>query len=115
MAESDDDLTVVDETDFPMHPSIPSCLGRLHAPTKSEMARRRHVAFNPPHDGKRYKHPKRVSDPKSISPTVHEKSYRNRCFVVPASRLFCTACREEPSVKARVLKLQVKCAKHNGR
>ena len=116
VTESDDgltSLTVIDETDSPIHPSIPSLLDKLRAPTKSELARKRRVAVNPPRDGKRYKRPRCVSDPKSITPDMRVKSYPNECFVVSAGKLFCTACREELSVKASVLKLHVKCAKHN--
>ena len=114
--ESDDgptSLTVIDETDSPICPSIPSLLGKLDAPTKSELARKCRVACNPPRDGKRFKRPRCVSDPKSITPETRVKSYWNECFVVLAGTLFCTACREELLVKASVLKLNVKCAKHN--
>ena len=106
-------LTVIDETDSPIRPSIPSLLDKLRALTKSELARKCRVAFNPPRDGKRYKCPKCVSDPKSIPPEMRVKSYLNECFVVSAGKLFCTACREELCVKVSVLRLHVKCAKHN--
>ena len=71
------------------------------------------MAVNPPHDGKRYKRPRCVSDPKLITPEMHVKSYPNEYLVVSAGKLFCTACREELAIKVSVLKLHMKCAKHN--
>ena len=114
--ESDDGLTslsVINETDSPMCLSIPFFLDKLLAPTKSELARKQRVTFDPPHDVKHYKHPRCVSDPKLITAEMCVKSYRNECFVVSADKFFCTACREELFVKASVLMLPVKCAKHN--
>ena len=73
------------------------------------------MAFNPPRDGKCYRRPRCVSDPKSITPEMCVKSYPNECFVVSAGKFFCTACREELFIKASVLKQHVKCAKHNQR
>ena len=53
-----------------------------------------------------------MSDPKTITPAMRVKAYPEECFVVSADKLFCTACREELSMKASVLTLHVKCMKH---
>ena len=114
--EGDDGLTshtVIDKTDTTICLLIPSLLDKLRAPSKSELARKCPMTFNPPCDGKSCKRPICVSDSKSITPETHVNNYLHKCFVVSAGKLFCTACREELSVKTSALKLHMKSMNHN--
>ena len=81
----------------------PSILDRLQAPTKSDLARKRCVAVNLPHNRKRCRPPMCRSDPKTVTPGMRVKSLPKECFSVSVGKLFYTACREELSVKASVL------------
>ena len=107
--ETESEGIFVDESEYQ---PVLSILEKLRSLTISELARKRRVATNLPHDGKRYKKPNCRSDPKTITPAMRVKSHPEECFVVSAGKLFCTACREELSVKASVLQLHVKSVKH---
>ena len=52
-----------------------SLLEVLKAPRKSDLARKRCIAHNLPHDGKRHKAPKRSHDPKGVSPAQRVKEF----------------------------------------
>ena len=69
---------------------------------KAAVNRRHKVAQNLCHDGKWNKAPRWMSDPKSISVSQQVHEYSEECFVVSANKLFCTACREEVSIKVAV-------------
>ena len=90
----------------------PSILGRLWAPTKSDLARKRCIAVNLPHNGKHCRPPMCRSDPKTVTPGMRVKSFPKECFSASAGKLFCNACREELSDKASVLQQHVNSAKH---
>ena len=71
-----------------------SLLEILRAPKRSEMARKRSVAHNLPHDGRRVKAPKHSHDPKSVQPEHRVKEFPNECLTVSAKKLFSSAAAE---------------------
>ena len=81
-------------------------------PILSDLSRKRSVRSNPP-IGKKRSCSRSKSDPKSITPAKRAAEHPNEHFVVGYnSKLFCTACREELSLKASILKRHVQSAKH---
>lgn len=89
-----------------------SLLEKLRAPKRSELARKRSVAHNLPHDGRRVKAPKHSHDPKSVQPEHRVKEFPNECLTVSAKKLFCTACREEIALKRSIISSHVGSSKH---
>ena len=57
-----------------------SLLDVLKAPQRSDLARKRRVAQNLPHDGRRNKAPKRSHDPKSVVPAQRVKEFPGECL-----------------------------------
>ena len=51
-------------------------------------------------------------EPKSVTPSERVKKYPNESLVVSAGRLFCSACREEVSLKSSVISNHIRSAKH---
>ena len=89
-----------------------SLLEVLRAPKRSELARKRCVAHNLPHDGRRVKAPKHSHDPKSVQPEQRVKEFPNECLTVSAKKLFCAACREEIALKRSIISSHVGASKH---
>ena len=56
---------------------------------------------------------RRAHAPANGRPVDRVKQYPDEHFIVPANRLFCTACREEISTKKSVIDLHIKSAKHS--
>ena len=56
-----------------------SLLDVLKAPQRSDLARKRRVAQNLPHDGRRNKAPKRSHDPKSVVPAQASIQLQYNC------------------------------------
>ena len=118
-----DTVSDEDEEDTPDDPEatgdgnkVISILDRLRAPTQAEISRRRKIKTNPPPKGKRRCKGALVSDPKGISPAQRVKEFSEEPFTVSNLRLFCSACREQISLKRSVIMNHIQCAKHkNGR
>ena len=93
--------------------SVTSLIDHLRQAPKAAVKRKRKVAQNLPHDGRRNKSPSCSSDPKGV--TVHQrvKEYPNEALVVSANKLFCTVCRKEVSLKKSVITLHIKSGKHS--
>ena len=90
---------------------MPSILDVLRPAKLSELSRKRSVQSNPP-KGKR-SCARGKSDPKSVSVSQRIAKHPNEEFVVGSNgKLFCTACREELSLKSSVLKKQIQSGKH---
>ena len=79
---------------------------------RSELACKRRVAHNLPHDGRRVKVPKHSHDSKSIQPEQRVREFPNECLTVSAKKLFCTACREEVALKRSIISSHVGSSKH---
>ena len=86
----------------------------LHRPTSSKLSRKWVIGGNPPKGKKRSNGPNRRSDPKSVTPEqrLKDSRYANECFTASMGKLFCRACREEPSVKSSVINNYIKSNKH---
>lgn len=94
-------------------PEVVSVLDRLKAPTLSDPARKRKVQSNPPVGMKRSnKGSNSAFVPKSITPYDRVKEHPREPLTMRTGKLFCSACREQLSVKSQVLKLHLKSAKH---
>ena len=90
-----------------------SMLDRLRAPILSDLARNRKVQSNPPVGMKRSKKGSNSAfSPKSITPYDRVKEHPGEPLTVSTGKLFCSACKEQLSVKSQVLKLHMKSAKH---
>ena len=88
-----------------------SLLDRLRSPTSSELARKRKVDRNPP-KGKRRSRGLGLSDPKSITPQQRVNAFKGEYLTVSNNKLFCSACREELSVKCSVVRMHLNSTKH---
>ena len=90
---------------------VPSLLNCLRAPSQSKLMRKQKVRVNrPPHTAARKKKPACSTDPKSVS-VVRELS--GEMLIDSAGKLFCSACREEISLKLSIVKNHVESAKHS--
>ena len=67
----------------------------------SELGRKRKVDRNPPR-GKRRSRGLGANDPKSITPQQRVATFSGEYLTVSNNKLFCSACREELSVKSSV-------------
>ena len=99
-------------------PRVVSLLDKLCSPTPSVLACKRAVSVNPPPKGKRTCRGTgtgSASDPKSVSPSQRVKENSDQSLTVSSGRLFCTACREELSLKSSSVKSHVRSTKHQER
>ena len=53
-----------------------------------------------------------ASDPKSVAPLQRVRQFPDELLTVSAGRFFCTACREELSLKTSVIRYHVNSDKH---
>ena len=94
--------------------AVPSLLSRLRAPSQSEIMRKRKVRVNnPPHTGGRKKKPACSTDPKSVSVVQRVNKFPGEMLTNSAGKLFCSACREELSLKLSIVKNHVESTKHS--
>ena len=92
--------------------SAPSLLNVLRAPRLSDLTRKRKLQCNP---GKRKKTKPSSSvnsEPKGVKPQDRVRKYPNESLSVSHGKLFCTACREELSLKSSSLTNHLKSQKH---
>lgn len=95
---------------------VSSILDRLKAPKKFELTRKRKVHSNLPPKGKRQARGEGANEPMSINPSQHVKEFPSKCLTVSHNKLFCTACREELSLRKGVIVSHVASTKHkNGK
>ena len=93
-----------------------SLLSQLRASTQSDLMQKRKVRTNePPHTGARKKKPTCSTNPKGVSAVQRAKEFSSEMITVSAGNLFCFACREELSLKLRIIKGHVQSAKHSQR
>ena len=92
--------------------TVTSMLQRLRCPKSSELARKRKIDRNPPPSGKRRSRGQGKHDPKSVSPNQRVQQFPNEHLRVSNKRLFCTACREEISMKSSIIQSHIKSSKH---
>ena len=79
----------------------------------SDLARDRKTLCNPPVGKKRRTTLVNTkSEPKSVSPKERVREFKVEALVVSCGKLFCSACREQVSLKKSVIKLHVDSQKH---
>jgi len=94
---------------------VKTLLEVLKPPQKSNLARKRKVASNPPVGKRRKTRGNSSSDPKKVTPQQRIKEYNNEPFVLSAGKLFCSACREELSLKRSSVNNHIRSSKHKDR
>ena len=96
---------------------VGSILDRLKAAAPSEPSRKRKVGTNPPPKGKRTcrGHGGTASEPKGVSPSQRVKENPDEALTLSNGKLFCSACREELSLKSSSIKSHVKSTKHQSK
>lgn len=118
LVESDsDDSEVSDDSstnnyDSTSSATVTSVLKRLKSPTPSNLTRKRKIRKNPPVGKKKSRGIKGANDPKSISPSERIRQFPDEYFKVSNKKLFCTACREELSLRKNILTNHVRSSKH---
>ena len=94
---------------------VASLLDRLRSPTPTDIARSRKIRSNQPPGpprGKRTCRGALASDPKGSYPRQQVKEFPTEPFTVCHGQLFCSACREQLSLKRSILKNHVESLKH---
>ncbi len=85
---------------------VVSLLDRLKSPAPAAIAR-----SSPPR-GKRTCRGALGCDPKRVSPAQCVREFPTELFTVSHSRLFCSACREQLSLKRSIVKNHIESVKH---
>ena len=80
----------------------------LKAPKLSDLTRKRSIDSNPPPKGKRLARGEGSSEPKTVTPSQRVKQFTRECLTTSAGTLFCTACREELSLRKNIIVASVK-------
>ena len=106
---SDSDLSSTAGSSLPS--SNPSLIDRLRAPQKSILSCKRVIRKNKP-GSHRKKRPFCSTDPKSVTPVSRVREFPNENLTVSAGKLFCSARREEVSLKRSIISNHIASAKH---
>ena len=94
-------------SDHEAQSEVVSLLDRLKSPKASDLARKRRVQSNPPVGMERSKKGKNSAlAPKSITPYDRVKEHPGEPLTVTTGALFCSACREQLSVKSHSVQLR---------
>ena len=91
---------------------VVSLLDRLKSPTPADIARPRKIQKNDPLRGQCRCKGSSSSDPKSVTPSQRVREFDKEALVVSHGHLFCSACREQLSLKRSVIKNHVQSVKH---
>ena len=111
------EIDVSDEEDCPESTSseersmVVSILDRLKSPTLSEISRSRKMKCNPP-TGKCKCRGRLPCDPKGVSASQRVQEFDNENLTISQGHLFCSACREQLSLKRSIIKNHVQSSKH---
>ena len=68
-----------------------------------ETTRKRRVAQNVPHNGKRRKAPKCTTEPKNVTADQLVTEFPDEKLTVSSKKLFCSACKEEVALKKSII------------
>ena len=94
---------------------VASLLDRLRSPTPADIARSRKIRSNQPPalpaESKRAEEPLCPTQ-KGVTPRKRVKEFPTEPFTVSHGQLFCSACREQLSLKRSILKNHVESLKH---
>ena len=85
-----------------------SILDRLKAPRLSILTRKWKIDTNPP-KGVRRARGEGANEPKTVSASQRVSEFPKECLTVSMKKLFCTACREELSIRKNVIVLSQAC------
>ena len=88
-----------------------SLLAQLRAPRKSDLTEPRKIRQNVGTQTRKSK-PSCNTDPASIGPAKRMREFPNEPFTVSAGNLFCSACRDEVSLKISTIRSHIKSNKH---
>lgn len=89
-----------------------SLLDVFRAPQASELTRKTKVDSNPP-IGKKTSRGQGCSEPKSVSAKDRVNQFPDECLTVNrGGKLFCSACREELSLRKNIITNHIGCNKH---
>ena len=89
-----------------------SFLEVLKVPQTSELTRKRKVDCNPP-VGKKRSRGQGSSEPKSVTPKDRVNEFHDECLTISGNgKLFCSACREELSLRKNIITNHISCKKH---
>ena len=94
---------------------IPTLLNTLKSPKLSDLTRKRKVDCNPPPKGKRRSRGEGANDLKTVTAAQRVKEFSGKHLATTgngSTKLFCTACREELSIKKNVIVSHVSSNKH---
>ena len=83
---------------------IPTILNTLRSPKLSDLTRKRKVDCNPPPKGKRRARGEGANEPKTVTATQGVKEFPGEYLATAgkgSTKLFCTACRKELSIKKK--------------
>ena len=84
----------------------------LKAPQASDLTRKRKIDSNPPVGQKRSRG-QGSSEPKSVSAKDQVNEFPDECLTVSrGGKLFCSACREELSLRKNIITNHIACKKH---
>ena len=89
-----------------------SLLDKLRVPKLSDIALKRKMRTNPPPVGRRRSKHRCQSDPKSVTPSQRLREFSKEPFTTSHGKLFCSACREDLSLKFSVITNHIKSVKH---
>ena len=89
-----------------------SQLFRLKSPTPADISRPRKTMKNDPPRGKRRCRGALSSNPKGVSPNQRVREFQKESFMVSHGHLFCSACREQLSLKLSIIKNHIQSSKH---
>ena len=105
-------VAILNETETYVKKRRSSLLDRLKNPTPADIARPRKIRKNQPPRGKRTCRGTLGSDPKGVSPSQRVREFPTEPSTVSHGQLFCSACREQLSLKRSILKNHVESVKH---
>ena len=93
--------------------TVVSLLDRLKSPTSADIGRPRKTKTNdPPHGKQRPCRGALATDPKGVTLNQWVKEFKYEPFTVLRGHLFCSACREQLSLKRSIIKNHLRSSKH---
>ena len=108
---SETELT--EESETTQNKMVVLLLHRLKSPTATDISRARKTKKNDPPRCKRHCRGALSSDPKGISPSQRVREFEKESFVVSKGHLgFCSACREQLSMKRSIIRNHIQSSKH---
>ena len=110
-SQSSESTAATSESRSSRSDSVQTFLTKLRAPRRSDLTRKRKIHHNSPQVSRKRK-PTCSTDPRSVTPSQRVREFPNEALTVSAGKLFCTACRDELSLKISIIKGHVKTAKH---